>query len=75
MPKTKKSRKTKKKEEKIKEINLPMKFNPGTLKYEPKLPLRKTNEKIPLKNKLKWILILILIMILLVVLLFLLTLF
>jgi len=35
---------------KVKEINLPMKFNPGLEKYEPVLPLRKVNKKI----KIEW---------------------
>lgn len=55
------------KKEKLKEIKLPMKFNVGTLNYEPRLPLKKShNKKIPLKNKIKWIFIVILIMILII---------
>ncbi|MBI3623069.1 hypothetical protein HY212_03240 [Candidatus Pacearchaeota archaeon] len=34
--------------EKTKEIQLPTKFNPGTMKFEPILPLRKTNKKVKL---------------------------
>jgi hypothetical protein len=52
------------KKKKLKEIKLQMKFNPGTLKYEPVIPVKKTGEKISSKLKIKWILIIILIMIL-----------
>ncbi len=38
--------------EKIKEIKLPMKFNPGFKKYEPELPVKKSNKK--LKVKVDW---------------------
>lgn len=48
-----------KKTKKIKEIKLPMKFNPGTQKYEPTLPLRRTSEKFNVKINLKDIIIVI----------------
>jgi uncharacterized integral membrane protein len=53
---------------KKKEISLPMKFNPGTMKYEPVLPARKAkkHEKIDIKIKWFWIILLILIIILLI---------
>jgi len=38
-------------EKKTKEIKLPMDFNPGTQKYEPILPLRKTREKVKIDIK------------------------
>ena len=41
------------KKKKIKEIKLPVKFNPGLQKYEPELPTRKTGEKT--KVKIKWV--------------------
>jgi len=56
----------KKKKTKIKEIKLPMKFNPGTQKYEPSLPLRKTGKEIKIKIALKDIIIGIIILILIV---------
>jgi len=63
--KAKKKKKNSKNKKKLKEISWPMKFNPGTLTYEPRLPLKKSqNKKIPLKKKLKWIFIVILMMIL-----------
>ena len=34
---------------KTKEIQLPTRFNPGTMKFEPILPLKKTNKKVKLK--------------------------
>ena len=40
------------KKKKTEEIKLPMKFNPGTQKYEPSLPLRKTGKKVKIKLKL-----------------------
>ena len=46
-----------KKNKKIEELKLPMKFNPGTQKYEPTLPLRKTNEKFNVKINLRDIVI------------------
>ena len=49
----------KQKTKKIKEIKLPVKFNPGTQKYEPILPLRKTNKKLEIKTNWKWIIILV----------------
>lgn len=36
----------------IKEIELPMEFNPGTKKYEPVLPLKETQKK--LNQKIGW---------------------
>lgn len=36
---------------KQKELKLPMEFNPGLNKYEPELPLKKSNKKI----KFSWI--------------------
>jgi hypothetical protein len=45
------------KTKKNKEIKLPMKFNPGTQKYEPILPLKKTDEKLKIKINLKEIII------------------
>lgn len=40
------------KQKKIKQINLPMKFNPGLSKFEPELPVRKTKNR--LKAKRNW---------------------
>ena len=48
----------KSKNKKVKEIQLPMKYNPGLGKFEPELPLRKTRKKF--KLKISWILFLIL---------------
>lgn len=45
------------KKKKTEEIKLPMKFNPGTQKYEPSLPLRKTGKKVKVKIDLKDIII------------------
>ena len=61
----KKTRKTKR----IKQINLPMKFNPGLSKFEPELPVRKAKGRLK-ENKLKtkrnwwafWYIILLIIM-------------
>jgi hypothetical protein len=56
---------------KPKEINLKVEFNPGTMKYEPVLPLRKAKKKI----KFEWgSLIILIIMIILITLGFLLAL-
>jgi len=59
---------------KTKEIKLPVKFNPGTQKYEPELPVRK-KEKLTKKEKKKidrknlfWILWLLAILILFILL-------
>jgi hypothetical protein len=46
------------KRKKVKEIQLPMKYNPGLSKFEPELPLRKTRKKFKVKTN--WIIILIL---------------
>jgi hypothetical protein len=44
---------------KQKEIKLPMKFNPGLKKYEPELPLKKSDKKVMIKfNWIKFLLIL-----------------
>lgn len=48
----------KKRKKKI-EIELPQKFNPGTMKYEPALPARKTDRKMKVKIDWKFIIILI----------------
>lgn len=45
------------KKKKIKEIKLPMKFNPGLQKYEPVLALRKTGRKVKVKMNIKDIII------------------
>ena len=45
--------------------NLPMEFNPGLKKYEPSLPLKKSNKKPEMKVDWKWIILLCLIIILL----------
>lgn len=49
--------KKQKKSKKLKDIKPIMKFNPGTQKYEPQLPLRKGRSKI----KINWLLVIILI--------------
>jgi uncharacterized membrane protein len=51
------------KKTKTKEIKLPMEFNPGTEKYEPRLPVRKTKENVKkrIDNKFDLIIIIILI--------------
>lgn len=49
-----------KKKSKIKEIKLPMKFNPGLQKYEPTLPILKKGKK-P-KIKVDWSIIILLIL-------------
>lgn len=36
---------------KIKEISFQMEFNPGTMKYEPVLPLRKIKKKTKINKK------------------------
>jgi len=41
----------------MRELKLPMKFNPGLKKYEPELPLRKSSKRIKF-NWIKFILIL-----------------
>ena len=48
------------KKKKLKEISLPMKYNPGLGKFEPELPLRNTGKKFKLKTN--WILIVILLL-------------
>lgn len=50
--------KSKSKKKKTKYISPSMKYNPGTAKYEPELPLKETGKKF--KLKISWILILIL---------------
>ena len=50
--------KKKSKNRELKEIKLPMKFNPATAKFEPELPVRKTRKKF--KLKMSWLLLLIL---------------
>jgi hypothetical protein len=48
----------KSKKKKIREIQLPMRFNPGLSKYEPELPTRKAKSKIRevevVKTKRNW---------------------
>ena len=55
------------KKKKIKEIKLPMKFNPGLQKYEPILALRKTGNKVKVKMDVKDIIIGITILILITI--------
>lgn len=50
------------KKRKKKVIELPQKFNPGTMRYEPILPIRKTDKK--LRVKINWKLIIALIILL-----------
>jgi len=50
--------KKKSKNKPVKEIQLPMKYNPGLGKFEPELLVRKTRRKF--KLKINWILLLIL---------------
>ena len=56
-----------KKKTKTREIKLPMRFNPGTQKYEPVLPLRKTGKEVKVKMDLKDIIIGITLLILLTI--------
>jgi len=51
------------KKTRTKEIKFPMKFNPGTMKYGPELPLRKKKAKI----KFKWWAVITLIIIILII--------
>jgi len=51
---------------KIKEIKLPMKFNPGASKYEPILPARKADKKLEVPFNWKWIISIILIIAILI---------
>jgi len=44
----------KNKSKKVKEISLPMKFNPGLSKFEPELPLRKSKTKEVVERKRNW---------------------
>lgn len=53
----------KKRKRKIKEFELPMEFNPGLSKFEPKLPLRKKQVNVKKKRNL-WALWYIIILIL-----------
>lgn len=55
------------KKKKIKEIKLPMKFNPGLQKYEPVLALRKTGKKVKIEMNVKNIIIGIIILVLLII--------
>ncbi len=55
---------------KVKEIKLPMRFNPGLEKYEPVLPLRKADKNIKFDVRgLIWLFILIIVITLLIALL------
>lgn len=42
---------------KVKNIELPMDFNPGTMKFEPRLPIRKGKNKEKVNLKWFWIVI------------------
>ncbi len=53
------------KRKKIKEIELPMEFNPGLKKYEPVLPVRKTRKKLKVEADWRWIIYIIVSVILL----------
>jgi hypothetical protein len=58
-----------KKKKRKKELHFPMEFNPGLAKYEPVLPLRKTNETIKdilIKNRKGLLYLLILVLIFLI---------
>ncbi len=52
---------------KIKDIKLPMKFNPGTQKYEPSLPLRKTGKEVKIKLKLGDVIMIIIVLIMILI--------
>ena len=54
--------KNEKKKKKSRTINLPMKFNPGTVGFEPDLPLRNA-EKTGKKEKYSWFWIILIIII------------
>ena len=45
----------KKNSKNVKEIELPLEFNPGLKKYEPTLPTRKTRKKLKVGIDWKWI--------------------
>ena len=57
----------KKKKNKTKEIKLRMKFNPGTQKYEPSLPLRKTGKEVKIKLKLGDVIMIIIVLIMIII--------
>lgn len=56
-----------KKKTKTREIKLPMRFNPGTQKYEPVLPLRKIGKKVKIKLKLRDIIMMIVVLIMILI--------
>jgi len=58
--------KKKSKQKKLKELKLPMKFNPGTKKYEPSLPIVKKGKKVKLKDIWKIIIFLLILILVLV---------